>query len=75
MRNIQLCGAVHASYVAANHTSILEEAHLDVLLGACVRDAIVGELSLSLELNLGNEVGLDRQPQTAHFGGVFRWSL
>jgi hypothetical protein len=74
-RNIQLCGAVHASYVAPNGERILEEVHLDLTLGACVRESTLGDLSLVAEVGLGNESRWDRRRQTEHVGVALRWSL
>lgn len=73
--NIQLCGALHASYVAPHGPAVLEEAHLDLLAGACARDAVLGELSLSVAVELGNERRWDRSRQAEHVGVVLRWSL
>jgi hypothetical protein len=73
--NIQLCGALGASWVAPSDEAVIEEAHLDLLLGACARDPVLGELSLSVELNLGNKQGWDRSRQTEHVGAVLRWSI
>lgn len=75
MGNVQLCGALGASWVAPTGEAVIEEAHLDLLVGACARDAVLGELSLSVELNLGNEQGWDRSRQTEHVGAVLRWSI
>jgi hypothetical protein len=74
-RNIQLCGAVRASYVAPNGERILEEAHLDLTLGACVREPTLGDLALVAEVGLGNEARWDRRRQTEHVGVALRWSL
>jgi hypothetical protein len=73
--NVQLCGGVHASYLAPNTPRILEEAHLDLTAGVCVREATLGDLSLVLELGLGNEPHWNRAPQSAHIGAALRWSL
>ena len=74
-RNIQLCGAVHASYLAPTSERVLEEAHLDLTLGACVREETLGDLSLVAEVGLGNESRWDRRRQTEHVGVALRWSL
>jgi hypothetical protein len=73
--NIQLCGAVHAGYTAPTWPAVLEEAHLALLVGACARDPALGELSLSVALELGNERGWDRSRQTEHVGAMLRWSM
>lgn len=75
MGNIQLCGALHASYVAPNGVTMMEEAHLDAMLGGCARTEELGELALVLDVGLGNESEWDRRQQTEHVGVVLRWSL
>lgn len=73
--NVQLCGALHASYVAGNGVTMLEEAHLDAMIGACARADDLGELALVLDVGLGNESEWDRRRQTEHVGVALRWSL
>jgi len=73
--NIQLCGALHASYVGGNGVTMLEEAHLDAMIGACARADDLGEVALVIDVGLGNESEWDRRRQTEHIGAALRWSL
>jgi hypothetical protein len=75
MGNVQLCGALHAGYLAPNGARILEEARFGAMLGGCVRDATIGELSLMAEVSVGSLSTWMRRRQEEHVGISLRWSL
>lgn len=75
MGNVQLCGALHVGYVAPSGARILEEARFGAMLGGCVRDATMGELSLMAEVSVGSLATWMRQRQEEHVGLSLRWSL
>ncbi len=75
MGNVQLCGALHGSYLAPNGTRIIEEARFSAMLGGCVRDRTIGELSLMVEVSAGSLATWVRQRREEHIGLSLRWSL
>lgn len=75
MGNVQLCGALHGSYLAPNGARIVEEARFSAMLGGCVRDATLGELSLMAEVSAGSLATWVRQRREEHVGISLRWSL
>lgn len=73
--NVQLCGAVHGSYLAPSDLLIEEEVRFAAMVGGCVRDTTMGELSLLAEVTAGSIATWDRRRRAESVGVSLRWSL